>query len=386
VRGWIEKRVGKRGVSYRIRIDKGLVEAKRKQPSQTFRTKKEAEAALAKWVSEVSGGTFVEPSDRTLGQYLTEWLETVSQSVRPPTLRRYRDLATRHVIPQIGSIRLDKLSALDLQRHYAERLRSGLSPTTVRMIHMILHHAIHQAVRWGILTRNVTELTNPPRRAETEFAGWDTDQVASFLVAADEDDYAPLWRLAVFVGLRRGELLGLHWSDIDLERGMLRVSRTYSRTADGNWGEGAPKTRSSRRTIALPISILEALRAYRVRQLELRLSLGGAYRDQGYVFTTLEGRPLHVNSLMLRFQRLTKEAKLPVIRFHDLRHTSASLSLAEGTHPKIVQERLGHSTIQMTIDRYTHSNVEMQRREMERLERLIEERRRREPEGEPGQL
>ena len=155
--------------------------------------------------------------------------------------------------------------------------------------------------------------------------------LALFLRAADADEYAALWRLALLTGLRRGELLGLKWEDLDLEKRRLSVRRTYSRAADGNWALGTPKTRGGRRAVALPLSAVDALRAHRRQQAELRLQVGGAYHDQGFVFATPEGKPLHVNSLLGRFKKLVREAGVPALRFHDLRHTAATLMLAEGT-------------------------------------------------------
>jgi integrase len=390
MRGRIEKRVGKHGVSYRVRIDLGddPVNGARKRPSQTFPTRKAAEEALAKWLGQLQAGTFVEPHDLTVAEYLVQWEETLAETVRPPTARRYKDLLQKHAVPTIGGIKLIKLTPLDIQRLYANRLAAGLSPATVNLLHNVLHRALKQAVRWGIVNRNVTELAVAPRRAEQEMRSWDAAQVARFFAVADEDEYAALWRLAILGGLRRGELLGLKWEDVDLRRGTLHVQRTYSRLADSGWGEGPPKTRSSRRVIALPQSVLDALRLHRTKQLELRLQLAATYQDRGFVFTTFEGRPVHVNSLMYKFGALTQKAGVAPIRFHDLRHTSATLSLADGMHPKIVQERLGHSSIAMTLDRYSHATLEMQRQAAERLERMITEEAQKgtEPEGEAGNL
>jgi integrase len=360
-------------VSYRIRVELGddPVTGTRRQPSRTYATRKQADAALAEWVREVQLGTAVHAEKMTVAQYLERWQETLLETVRSSTQRRYRDLLHKHVIPVIGDIKLSKLSPLDVQRVYADRLSKGLAPGTVLMIHNVLHKALRQALRWGMVPRNVAELTDPPKTTPTEYHSWSAEQVADFLAVADADDYAALWRLSVLTGLRRGELLGLKWGDLDLHRGSLAVRRTRSRTASGNWGVGAPKTRSSNRSVALPQSVVEALRAHRTTQLEHRLAVGSLYQDQGFVFTTPEGRPLHVNSLLLRFNRLTTQAKLPRLRFHDLRHTSATLSLANGTHPKIVQERLGHSSISITLDRYSHATVDMQRDAAERLDRMI---------------
>ncbi len=387
MRGRIEKRAGNDGkVSYRIKWEKGTgPRGERRQGSQTFRTRKEAEAALAKAVQEAQSGTALEPTRKTLAEFLTEWEGTLSETIRPTTERRYRDLIRTHITPHLGGVRLAKLTALDVQRFYAERLRAGLSPGTVQLIHDVLHKALKQAYRWGLILRNPAEFASPPRPQEKEVITWSAEQVVAFLDAADGDDYRALWYLAVLTGLRRGELLGLKWEDLDLERGALSVQRSWSRAARDGWDVGSPKTKSSRRLLALSTTVVELLKAHRVRQLEYRLRVGATYSDRGFVFTQFEGRPLHVNTIIPRFHKLTDRAGLPRIRFHDLRHTSATLSLAAGTHPKVVQERLGHSSITMTMDRYSHTTMHMQQEEAQRLEETLKQRRQQQQQAEDAQ-
>jgi integrase len=385
MRGHIEKRVLKHGFSYRIRWDVGG-DIKRSQATQTFKTRKEAEMALAALLKDAHQGTAVVQEKRTVGELLMHWVDTLEPKVRPATLRRYRDIVNQHLIPHIGNVSLTKLTPLHVERLYAKLLNEGrqqgrrkgeisrqLSEGTVELIHIVLHRALRQGVRWGWIYRNVTEMVDAPKRKKREFTTWDVDQVAVFLIAARADDFAALWPLAVFSGLRRGELLGLKWEDLDLTRGTLSVRRTYSRGDNGVWEIGAPKTDSSYRQLALPRLVVEALRAHRTHQLEYRLQVGATYKDRGFVFTTFEGRPLHVNSLLSRFNTISKRAGLPRLRFHDLRHTSATLSLADGTHPKIVQERLGHSSIAMTMDLYSHVAMSLGKEEADRLERMIQQ-------------
>jgi integrase len=257
-----------------------------------------------------------------------------------------------HFEPEIGHVQLVKLSPLDVQHLYTEKLASGLSPTTVVFLHNILHKALKQAVRWGLLVRNVTEAVDPPQEAKPEYMTWNEQQVVRFLGIADEDKLAAFWRLALLTGMRRGELLGLKWEDIDITRGTLSVKRTLSRSGDGTYTLGAPKTTAGRRSIALPRSAVESLRRHRIKQWEARLALKGTYIDQDFVFADEIGEPLHPNTLRKRFLKLIAAAGVPIIRIHDLRHTSATLMLANGEHPKIVSERLGHANIGITLDRY----------------------------------
>ena len=210
-----------------------------------------------------------------------------------------------------------------------------------------------------------------PKRDTPEMTVWDSSQAAAFLAEADPTDLAALWRVALICGLRRGELLGLRWDDLDLDRGTLAVRRTLSRGTGGTWVLGEPKTATGRRSIALPASCVAAQRKHRAAQNAERLRLGPLWQDQGYIFTGATGQPLHVNSLTTRYAQLIKAAGVPRIRFHDLRHTCATLLLAQGIHPKVVQERLGHANISMTLDRYSHVIPGMQQAAADALDAAL---------------
>jgi integrase len=370
----ITKRVGKRGVSYQVTVElpPDPKTGKRRQKLLTAPTKKEVETLAAQMVTNIAHGGFGEAEAKklTLSQYLERWYPSLEGTVRPTTQRRYQDVLRRHVEPTLGRKYLSKLSPLDVQSLYADKLTEGLSPTTVALIHNILHRALKQAVRWGLLMRNVTEAVDPPREATPEYATWNEYQVREFLAVADKDEWAALWRLALTTGMRRGEILGLRWEDLDLTREVLAVRRTLSRGTGGTYTFGTPKTTSGRRSIALPRSTVESLKVHRIRQVEGRLK-AEVYKDEDLVFADSIGEPLHPNSVAYRFNRLIAKARLPRIRFHDLRHTAATLMLANNIHPKIVQERLGHADVSMTLNRYSHVTMDMQREAADRLDNLI---------------
>jgi integrase len=347
------------------------VTGKRRRKRITARTKREVETQVAELIHKAETG-FTAAGKLTVREFFDRWLESAVPTLRASTARRYRDVARLHIVGVIGNVQLAKLTPADVQRLYANRLASGLSPTSVHHIHAILHRALDQAVRWGLLMRNVTDMVDPPRRSSPEMRAWDARQVAAMLAAAAGDELEALWRLAVFSGMRRGEMLGLRWADVDLERGELAVRRTLSRGATSRLESGEPKTAAGRRRVSLPASVVDSLRRHRVRQLEQRLAAGPAYVDHELVFATESGAPLHPNSLYLRFGRLIARAGVPAIRFHDLRHTNATVDLATGTHPKVVQERLGHASISETLDRYSHLTPNMQREAADRLDAAIE--------------
>jgi integrase len=369
----IQKRTGKRGVSYLVRVDIGLdpQTGERRQRAKTFSTLKEARAARAQWITEINRGTVVDSSRTTLREYLEQWLKATETTLKPATHRRYSDLVRLHITPLLGHVMLAKLTALDVQRWHTELFASGLSATTVRHVHFCLHRALEQAVRWSILDRNITRLVSAPPRTMPDVDVWDKAQVAAFLAAGDENKLAALWRLALMTGMRRGELLGLQWGDVDLDRGEVSVRRTLSRGRGGTWELGSTKTKSGRRSIALPHSCVNALRKHKAAQNAVRLQLGELWEEHDFVFTNPTGGPLHVNSLMMAYEHVVKAAGVRRIRFHDLRHTAATLMLANNEHPKIVQERLGHATISMTLDRYSHVTMDMQRQAADRLDELF---------------
>jgi len=381
MKGSIQKRVGKHGVSYRVRVDLGPdpITGERRQRSETFSTKKAAESALAKWLTEIEKGTAVDGTKMTLGEYLDYWLENYARhNLRATTLRMYTNAIRLHIKPALGNIPLQKLTAARLQSFYSERLRAGrtdgrgsqLAAKTVKDFHVILHKSLQQAVRWQLVGRNVTDTVDPPHVSRAEMRIWDHETVRQFLTYSEHDHYSPLWLVAIMTGLRRGELLGLKWDDIDLERGTLAVRRNLVEIGSTlYWQE--PKTAKGRRVVDLPQVCIVALKAHRTKQLERRLQLGPAWQDTGLVFTTRRGNPITPRNMVRRFKRLIELAGVPEIRFHDLRHTSASLMLASGIHPKIVSERLGHSTISITLDVYSHVLPTMQRDAADRLQAAL---------------
>jgi integrase len=366
--------ITKRGDSWTVLVDlpPDPATGKRRRKRITARTKREVETQMVEVLAAAQTG-FTDAGKVTVREFFERWLDASAPTLRPATVRRYRDLARLHIMSNVGNLKLAKLSPAEVQRLYADRLAAGLSPTSVRHVHGLLHRALGDAVRWGLLTRNVTDAVDPPRRSTPEAKTWDAREVATVLTAAAGDDLEALWRLALLTGMRRGELLGLRWTDVDLDGGALSVRRTMSRGASSRLESGEPKTASGRRRIALPASVVESLRRHRVRQLEYRLAVGPAFEDRGLVFTNETGGPVHPNSLAIRFRKLIASAGVPTIRFHDLRHTCATLLLGQGVHPKVVQERLGHADIAMTMNLYSHVTADMQRTAADQLDAAIED-------------
>ena len=363
MKGSIQRHHGKRGMSWYAVVDlpPDPTTGKRRQKRVSAPTKRECEEKVRELLHRADQAPFTRAANPNVAQLIEQWLEFVEPSLRSSSYRRYRDTLILHVVPIIGHVKLSKLSPPELQRLYANRLAFGLSPTTVHHLHVVLHRMLKHAVRWGLVARNVSEMIDPPRRTFPEITTWNEEQVTRFLRAGDGHHLAAFWRLALLTGMRRGELLGLKWEDANLDRGTVSVRRTLSRGVGGTWELGELKTNASRRSIALPHSCVLALRKHKAVQNAERLRLGEIWEDNGFIFTNRTGGPLHVNSMAPQFKKLIQACDLPRIRFHDLRHTSATFLLGRGVHPKIVQERLGHADISMTLNLYSHVTPDMQR-------------------------
>ncbi|GHO84395.1 tyrosine-type recombinase/integrase [Dictyobacter formicarum] len=323
------------------------------------------EAVKSKWVGSISldkGGqkVFYGKTKKEVTEKLVQFRHEQQQGVLIPT--------SQQALAEF----------LQLQAFYELKLNSGLSPTTVTTIHNVLHKALQSAVKWNLVARNVCKLVSPPRRERFEVKVLSLEEIQKLLSVARGRDIEGLLCLAVATGLRRGELMGLKWQDIDLVAGTLQVKRTLSRVPSKMEGQGYveadTKTKKSRRSIVIAPFAIEALKQHRIRQLEAKLKVGSAWQENGYVFCTSIGT--HVNptrDILDPFKALLKEAGLPDVRFHDLRHSSATLLLSAGIHPKVVQEVLGHSNISITMDIYSHVLPNMQKDAMSRLDALIDE-------------
>ncbi|GAC1566243.1 MAG: site-specific integrase [Ktedonobacteraceae bacterium] len=337
------------------------------------KTRKEVQEKLKAALYEQLQGVLVTGAQQKVGQFLTHWLEDVHrQSIRPRTYERYEGIVRLHLAPGIGHHQLQKLSPQHLQSFYKKKLEEGLSTTTVISFHNGLHKALEMAVRWNLIARNTCDLVSPPRRKRYEIQPLSMQQIQQFLAAARVHRQEALFILALATGMRRGELLALKWQDLDLEQGTLQVCRILTRIPSKLPGRGfeeaEPKTDKGRRCTLLPSFTVEALKQHRLRQLEAKLKAGPAWQDQDYEFCTSIGTHLNPTRDVLDvLKSLLGKAGLPDIRFHDLRHSSATMFLGMKVHPKIVQEILGHSQIAITLDIYSHVLPTMQEEAMNKI-------------------
>jgi integrase len=344
-----------------------------KRKSYYGRTRPVVQAKLTAAAAGLSGGVIPQTNERlTVGQFLTDWLsDTAQPSVRPSTFKGYEGKVRTHILPGLGTVRLVKLTPQNLEAFLNQKRAAGLSPQTVQHLRAILRAALSDAVRWSLVPRNVAALVDGPRVPHRDVRPLAPNEAQNLLEGVRTHRLGALFSVALAVGLRQGEALGLRWNDIDLDGGTLTVRKTLQRV-DEKFVLVEPKTVRSRRTIALPSVAVNVLRTHRARQMEERLMAGALWEDDwGLVFTTATGRPLHGTNVTRTFQQLLAKSGLRHQRFHDLRHSCASLLLAQGVHPRVVMETLGHSQIALTMNTYSHVLPPLQREAAVRMDEVL---------------
>jgi integrase len=326
-------------------------------------------------------GTLATGPQQTVKQFLEHWLEEVHKpAIKLTTYARYRLLLDNHVLPEIGHIQLKKLTPEHLERLYAKKTKEGLSASSVRHIHVVIHEALNQAVRKRYVGQNVSNLVGDlPRIKRYEVQTLTKEQVVQLIAAARGTQWEALVIVAITTGIRHGEIRGLRWQDIDFDGHCLHIRRTVTRLAgikgrfEGRFEETSPKTEGGKRMIILPDIVLRALKGHQARQQEDRVKAGEKWQEQGLVFCNTRGGYVNPDILLAQFHRLLEKAGLPRMRLHDLRHSAATILLGNNTHPKLVQELLGHSSIDITMDIYSHVIPSMQQDNMKQWDDLLGE-------------
>jgi len=325
---------------------------KRVQKRKTAKTKDEANALLEQMQRDAAQGLAMSTNEQTTGQFLAAWLsDTVKPRLASRTHEDYAETVKRHIEPHIGGIPLARLTPQEVQKMLVV-LATNVSPQMALRARRILRAALNRAMKWGYITRNAAALTDAPKVTPRETTALTPAEATAFLAAVADDRLEALYTVALALGLRQGEALGLRWQDVDLEAGTLAVRYQLQRV-DGKPALVEPKTPKSRRTLALPALAVDALRRHRVRQLEERLWAGIRWQEQGLIFTSTIGTPVDEHNLRKQFRALLVAAKIRHIRFHDLRHSAGSLLAAQGATGRDIMEVLGHSQISTTV-RYTH--------------------------------
>lgn len=374
-----------RKTAYLVRVEgkRDPATGKRRQLSKQVATMREAKALEADWTAEVARGTALDPNKTTVADLLREWLASKQGDISAQSLRDYEIVLEKHLVPALGDVPVQRLTAARVQQQENAWRDAGMSPRMVRACHMRLAQALRYAVRLGIVAANACDSVNPPKLGKAKAATWNQEEAAVFLDAAMHrpvltrggdtgirrpDDLHPLWHFLVLEGMRRGEALGLRWRDLNIERGTAHIVQTVvhnkakrqpGETDGRTLIQNRTKTGAGARTVRLTARTLAALKEHRKAQNARRLA-ASEWQDHDLIICTSKGTPINPTNVQRSFNAILAAARMPDgsplrrIRVHDLRHTSATLLLLAGTHPKVVSERLGHASISITLDLYSH--------------------------------
>lgn len=338
-----EGSVFKRGNRWVAQVGSG-----KNRETKYFETQKDANAWRHKIIEQRHQGLVFAGSKVSLSKFLDEWLVVAKTSVRPNTYQQYSQVVHQHIIPVLGEIVLRDLRPDHVQSLYTNKLANGVSPNTTRMIHAVIHRALNHALKLGLTYRNVADSVIRPKVVRKEMKTLNDYQVRQLIQVAESEQMRLLLWVAVVTGLRQGELLGLKWSDLDWTSRRIQVQRQVQRRKGDGLVFCEPKSASGRRVIVLGKSTIEKLREYKNNQLKERILLGEKWQDYDLIFPSPIGTPLDPSNVLKAYKDCLKRAGLPNLRFHDLRHSAATLMLQQGVNPKIVSERLGHSDISLT--------------------------------------
>lgn len=358
----IRKRKYKSGIRYQVVLEVGIdSNGKRKREYISCDSYAEAQAIKAEKLHQYNMGSFIEASKITVQNICEQWFKLhVEQELAITTQNGYRVNLENHVYPAIGNIKVQKLTPVQLQMFYDDLKKKGLSPRSIRYIHTTLHTALKFAMRMGVVGRNVTEFVSPPKGEKFKPDIYNEAEVLELLNCCKDTQFEVPITLAVGMGMRKGEVFGLQWKDIDFSDNTLHVCHNLT-CVKGKKIIGKPKTESSDRKILMPDYVVTMLKKHKIEQAKNRLKLGRAYQDNDLVYCYDDGTPRSTNGFSGRFSEFLEKNGLRHIRFHDLRHINATLMLQYGVPAKIASERLGHSTIQTTMNIYSHVTVEMQK-------------------------
>ncbi|HDR7687599.1 TPA: site-specific integrase [Bacillus toyonensis] len=355
---------------YEVTIKTDPITGKRtRKKKRGFKTKREAEKALAVLLNELAAETYIESSNILFQEYLLDWFQTKQKQIGKQTAKNYETYISYHILPFLGKYPLSKLTTILIQRFINSLIDKGLSSATIKKMYNILNNSIQKAVDLDLIPKNVLSHVELPRVTRKEMNVWNVGEVKAFLKVSRDSRYDIAFHLAITTGMRQGELLGLRWKDVDLEKGIVHIVQTLSH--DGKEFLTGAKTVSSIRSITLLSDTVPVLKKHKVSIMREKLKAGTEYVDHDLVICTCRGTVLSPRNLLRIFKGLIQKSNVPDIRFHDLRHTHATSLLLEGINPKIVAERLGHSKVSVTLDTYSHVLPNMQKEAAEKLNKTL---------------
>ena len=358
---------------YTVELDRDPISNKRKQKSKGgFRTKRECEKAMAEMIVQIEQGEYFESKETLLKDYLHQWLEAIKNNISEGTFVFYNDIVDKIIIPKLGLIKINKLTPLSIQNFLTSESKNK-SGTTVRHYYNVLNISLNRALKWQLIQVNPCNAVETPKKSQKKIKVLSPEESNNLLEYTQscifEVMYIPVL-LALTCGMRRGEILGLKWDNINFEKNILVVKNNLQ-LFNGTIKLTVPKTDKSARTIALLPSTIKILKEHKKNQLKQKLLHSSEYNDENFVCCWEDGRPIRPDYITQTFKKIIRHGNFLDVSFHDLRHTHATLQLLKGVNPKIVSERLGHSRINMTLDTYSHVLPEMQQQAVEKLAEIF---------------
>ncbi|MGG3288962.1 tyrosine-type recombinase/integrase, partial [Geobacillus stearothermophilus] len=363
----------KKGFYFRIDVGKDPVTGKRKQASfGPFRTKTEAKKELLKIKNQVDDGSYFKESTEDFSMFMERWFNTSYKRTVEITTAKSREYVIRnHIMKYFQHKKINEITTFDIDSFYVDKLDSGYSGAYIRQMHNLLNQAFDQAVRWSLVKVNPVKNAKPPKVKSEEKITWTVDEVNRFLNLIKDSSMEIPYLLAIFTGMRRGEVLGLKWDDVDFENKKIRIKRSLCFVSGKGLIFKEPKTKKSKRQISISQHVVNVLKKHKQKQEFQKEKLGTQYQDNNLIVCTDDGKPLDPRNLLRQFYRLIEEASVPRISFHDLWHTHATILMQQGENPKVVSERLGHSRVGITLDLYSHVSDDLQEQAAEKFENAL---------------
>ncbi len=341
-----------------------------KRLSQTANTRSECINWLKNTKDLIDGGMTFSKSEYTLGEFLSDWIEMKVTSLRPNPARQYKTIVIKDIVPNLGGIKLHQLNLIRINKFYSKLVSDGRGTRTIRLIHSVLHSALEHALRTGLITKNPSHGAILPRKKYREMKIFNEEQVNSFLITANTSRFKLLYKIALATGMRQSEILGLKWEDVDWIKSTIKVQRQAQQVNGKGIVFLEPKTRAGIRKIMVGKTILEELQTHKVKQEESKSIQSESWRENDLIFSTSKGTPFSQSNLMRDYYKILKKSNLPKLRFHDLRHTAASLMINRGIPIVVVSRILGHSMPSVTLNIYSHCVSEMQYKAAEVMEEI----------------
>jgi integrase len=354
---------------YVFYLDKDSDGKRKQKKKRGFRTKKEAQKALTEAINAINKGVYVEPSKLLYKEYLVQWFNTKKNSIGSQSVAVYENCIRKRIVPSLGNIALSKLSTIHIQSFIDSLYEERLSNPTIKKYLEIIRNSLNYALDFNLVINNVALKVKIPKSHKKEMKVWNIEEANCFLNKAKYDIYYIVFQLALSTGMRQGEILGLRWKDVDFEKRLIYIRQTLSH--DGKTFNKGAKTKSSMRTINLSSSTIKVLKERKLYLAKEKLRMGPIYKDLDLIACTQYGTPLNASNIRRSFNRLIQMSNVPKIRFHDLRHTHATLLLSKGVNIKVISERLGHSNIKVTLDTYSHVLPTMQEEAVRKLDEIL---------------